>query len=74
VRRDPISNQKDEFVVAKIAKMSLLEKYGLLLTFTWQDVCLTPSGIEQATEPQASGLCRNTQFPNGIFQFYFGIM
>ena len=52
-----MSKQRDEFVAAKIAKMSLLEKCGQLLTFTWRGAYLTPSGIEQITKLQAGGLC-----------------
>ncbi|MEJ2664831.1 MAG: glycoside hydrolase family 3 N-terminal domain-containing protein [Spirochaetia bacterium] len=52
-----MSKQRDEFVAAKIAKMSLLEKCGQLLTFTWRGAYLTPSGIEQVTKLQAGGLC-----------------
>ena len=52
-----MSKQRDDFVAAKIAKMSLLEKCGQLLTFPWRGACLTPSGIEQVTKLQAGGLC-----------------
>ena len=52
-----MSKQRDEFVAAKIAKMSLLEKCGQLLTFTWRGAYLTPSGIEQVTKLHAGGLC-----------------
>jgi len=52
-----MSKQRDDFVAAKIEKMSLLEKCGQLLTFTWRGAYLTPSGIEQVTRLQAGGLC-----------------
>jgi hypothetical protein len=52
-----MSKERDDFVGAKIAKMSLLEKCGQLLTFTWRGAVLTPSGIEQVTKLQAGGLC-----------------
>ncbi|NQT24709.1 glycoside hydrolase family 3 C-terminal domain-containing protein [candidate division KSB1 bacterium] len=52
-----MSKQRDEFVAAKIAKLSLLEKCGQLLTFTWRGAYLTPSGIEQVTKLHAGGLC-----------------
>ena len=52
-----MSKERDDFVKAKIAKMSLLEKCGQLLTFTWRGAYLTPSGIEQVTKLQAGGLC-----------------
>ncbi|RQV94606.1 MAG: hypothetical protein EH224_09980 [Calditrichaeota bacterium] len=52
-----MSNKRDEFVAAKIAKMSLLEKCGQLLTFTWRGAIPTPSGIEQITKLHAGGIC-----------------
>ncbi|MFH0759681.1 MAG: glycoside hydrolase family 3 N-terminal domain-containing protein [Bacteroidota bacterium] len=52
-----MSKERDDFVAAKIAKMSLLEKCGQLLTFTWRGAYLTPSGIEQVTKLHAGGLC-----------------
>lgn len=52
-----MSKQRDDFVASKIGKMSLLEKCGQLLTFTWRGAYLTPSGIEQVTKLQAGGLC-----------------
>jgi beta-N-acetylhexosaminidase len=52
-----MSKVRDEFVSAKIAKMSLLEKCGQLLTFTWRGAYLTPSGIEQITKLHAGGVC-----------------
>jgi len=52
-----MSKKRDDFVANKIAKMSLLEKCGQLLTFTWRGAYLTPSGIEQVTKLQGGGLC-----------------
>jgi len=52
-----MSKERDEFVSAKIAKMSLLEKCGQLLTFTWRGAIPTPSGIEQITKLHAGGIC-----------------
>lgn len=52
-----MSKQREEFVSAKIAKMSLLEKCGQLLTFTWRGAIPTPSGIEQITKLHAGGIC-----------------
>jgi beta-N-acetylhexosaminidase len=49
--------ERDDFVAAKIAKMSLLEKCGQLLTFTWRGAIPTPSGIEQITKLHAGGIC-----------------
>lgn len=54
-----MSNTKDRdaFVSKKIASMSLEEKVGQLLTFTWRGTILTPSGIEQITKLYCGGLC-----------------
>ncbi len=52
-----MSKERDAFVSAKIAKMSLLEKCGQLLTFTWRGALPTPSGIEQITKLHAGGIC-----------------
>ncbi len=52
-----MSKERDNFVAAKIAKMSLLEKCGQLLTFTWRGAIPTPSGIEQITKLHAGGIC-----------------
>jgi beta-N-acetylhexosaminidase len=49
--------KRDAFVSKKLAKMSLEEKVGQLLTFTWRGAMLTPSGIEQITKLQCGGLC-----------------
>ena len=52
-----MSKERDNFVAAKLAKMSLLEKCGQVLTFTWRGAYLTPSGFEQITRLHAGGLC-----------------
>ncbi len=52
-----MSKERDSFVTAKLAKMSLLEKCGQVLTFTWRGAYLTPSGFEQITRLHAGGLC-----------------
>jgi len=52
-----MSKERDSFVAAKLAKMTLLEKCGQVLTFTWRGAYLTPSGIEQVTKLHAGGLC-----------------
>jgi len=52
-----MSKERDSLVSAKLAKMSLLEKCGQLLTFTWRGAIPTPSGIEQITKLHAGGLC-----------------
>jgi beta-N-acetylhexosaminidase len=52
-----MSKERDSLVSAKLAKMSLLEKCGQVLTFTWRGAIQTPSGIEQLTRLHAGGIC-----------------
>jgi beta-N-acetylhexosaminidase len=52
-----MSKERDSFVAAKLAKMTLAEKCGQVLTFTWRGAYLTPSGFEQLTRLHAGGLC-----------------
>jgi beta-N-acetylhexosaminidase len=52
-----MSQERDSFVEAKLSKMSLAEKSGQVLTFTWRGAYITPSGIEQITRLHAGGLC-----------------
>lgn len=52
-----MSKKRDTFVSNKIASISLAEKVGQLLTFTWRGTILTPSGIEQTTKLNCGGLC-----------------
>ncbi len=49
--------KRDAFVSKKLAKMSLEEKVGQLLTFTRRGAMITPSGIEQITRLHCGGLC-----------------
>jgi beta-N-acetylhexosaminidase len=52
-----MSAERDNFVKSKLAKMTLEEKCGQVLTFTWRGAYLTPSGFEQITRLHAGGLC-----------------
>jgi beta-N-acetylhexosaminidase len=52
-----MSKEKDEFISKKLISMSLEEKVGQLLTFTWRGTMVTPSGIEQITRLHCGGLC-----------------
>ena len=67
-----MSKERDDFVAAKIAKMSLLEKCGQLLTFTWRGAVLTPSGIEQVTKLHAGGLCLEPYAMETCKNLYWG--
>jgi beta-N-acetylhexosaminidase len=52
-----MSKERDDFVSKKLVNMTLEEKVGQCLTFTWRGAYLTPSGIEQVTKLHAGGLC-----------------
>ena len=52
-----MSKNRDDVVSAKLEKMTLAEKCGQVLTFTWRGAIQTPSGIEQITKLHAGGLC-----------------
>ncbi len=52
-----MSKERDAFISKKLASMTLEEKVGQLLTFTWRGTMLTPSGIEQITKLHCGGLC-----------------
>ncbi len=67
-----MSKERDDFVAAKIAKMSLLEKCGQLLTFTWRGAIPTPSGIEQITKLHAGGLCLEPYAMETCKNLYWG--
>ncbi len=67
-----MSKRRDDFVSAKIAKMSLLEKCGQLLTFTWRGAIPTPSGIEQITKLQAGGICLEPYAMETCKNLYWG--
>lgn len=67
-----MSKERDSFVAAKIAKMSLLEKCGQILTFTWRGAIPTPSGIEQITKLQAGGLCLEPYAMETCKNLYWG--
>lgn len=51
------NTKREAFINRIIAKMTLDEKVGQLLTFTRRGAMLTPSGIEQITRLQCGGLC-----------------
>jgi beta-N-acetylhexosaminidase len=67
-----MSKQRDEFVSKKLAGMSLEEKVGQLLTFTWRGTILTPSGIEQITRLQCGGLCLEPYAVETCRNLYWG--
>jgi len=52
-----MSKERDKFVSKQLSKMTLEEKVGQVLTFTWRGTMFTPSGIEQVTRLHCGGLC-----------------
>jgi len=60
--------KRDAFIAKKLAKMSLAEKIGQLLTFTRRGAMLTPSGIEQITKrfPGVHTTCGLTNVSYGL--------
>ncbi|MDD5063986.1 MAG: glycoside hydrolase family 3 N-terminal domain-containing protein [Phycisphaerae bacterium] len=64
--------KRDAFVSKKLAKMTLDEKVGQLLTFTRRGAMLTPSGIEQITRLQCGGLCLEPYAVETCKNLYWG--
>ena len=64
--------KRDAFISKKLAKMSLEEKVGQLLTFTRRGAMLTPSGIEQITRLQCGGLCLEPYAVETCKNLYWG--
>lgn len=64
--------KRDAFVSKKLAKMTLEEKVGQLLTFTRRGAMLTPSGIEQITRLQCGGLCLEPYAVETCKNLYWG--
>jgi len=64
--------KRDAFVAKKLAKMTLMEKVGQLLTFTRRGAMLTPSGIEQITKLQCGGLCLEPYAVETCKNLYWG--
>ena len=64
--------KRDAFVSKKLAKMTLEEKIGQLLTFTRRGAMLTPSGIEQITRLHCGGLCLEPYAVETCKNLYWG--
>ena len=64
--------KRDAFVSKLIAKMTLEEKVGQLLTFTRRGAMLTPSGIEQITRLHCGGLCLEPYAVETCKNLYWG--
>ena len=64
--------KREAFVSKLIAKMTLEEKVGQLLTFTRRGAMLTPSGIEQITRLHCGGLCLEPYAVETCKNLYWG--
>jgi len=64
--------QRDAFVKKLLAKMTLEEKVGQLLTFTRRGAHITPSGIEQITRLFCGGLCLEPYAVETCKNLYWG--
>jgi beta-N-acetylhexosaminidase len=64
--------KRDAFVSKKVAKMTLEEKVGQVLTFTRRGAMITPSGIEQITRLQCGGLCLEPYAVETCKNLYWG--
>jgi len=69
---NPKQDARDAFIAKKLAKMSLAEKIGQLLTFTRRGAMLTPSGIEQITKLHCGGLCLEPYAVETCKNLYWG--
>jgi beta-N-acetylhexosaminidase len=65
-------SKREAFISKKLAKMSLEEKVGQLLTFTRRGAMLTPSGIEQITKLHCGGLCLEPYAVETCKNLYWG--
>lgn len=64
--------KRDAFVSKKVAKMTLEEKVGQVLTFTRRGAMITPSGIEQITRLHCGGLCLEPYAVETCKNLYWG--
>ncbi len=65
-------SERENFVAKKIESMTLGEKVGQLLTFTWRGAIMTPSCIEQITKLNAGGLCLEPYTQETFKNLYWG--
>jgi beta-N-acetylhexosaminidase len=64
--------KRDAFIKKLLAKMSLDERVGQLLTFTRRGTHITPSGIEQITRLFCGGLCLEPYAVETCKNLYWG--
>jgi beta-N-acetylhexosaminidase len=72
VKTSKANAKRDAFIAKKLAKMTLEEKVGQLLTFTRRGAQITPSGIEQITKLQCGGLCLEPYAVETCKNLYWG--
>jgi beta-N-acetylhexosaminidase len=66
------NTKRDSFVSKLLAKMTLEEKVGQVLTFTRRGAQITPSGIEQITRLHCGGLCLEPYAVETCKNLYWG--
>ncbi len=64
--------ERVKFISKQISKMTLEEKVGQVLTFTWRGTVFTPSGIEQVTKLHCGGLCLEPYAVETCKNLYWG--
>src|SRR3989304_4706850 len=64
--------RREAFISKNLAKMSLEEKAGQVLTFTRRGAMITPSGIEQITRLYCGGLCLEPYAVETCKNLYWG--
>jgi beta-N-acetylhexosaminidase len=64
--------KRDAFISKLLAKMTLEEKVGQVLTFTRRGAQITPSGIEQITRLHCGGLCLEPYAVETCKNLYWG--
>jgi beta-N-acetylhexosaminidase len=72
-KKSNVKNAKrDAFINKLLAKMTLEEKVGQVLTFTRRGAQITPSGIEQITRLHCGGLCLEPYAVETCKNLYWG--
>ena len=64
--------KREAFISKKLAKMTLQEKVGQVLTFTRRGAQITPSGVEQITRLECGGLCLEPYAVETCKNLYWG--
>lgn len=67
-----MSKERDKFISKKLSEMTLEEKVGQVLTFTWRGTVFTPSGIEMVEKLHCGGLCLEPYAVETCKNLYWG--